>query len=132
MSSNADSDEIRSKVMEIVRASFRPEFLNRLDEIILFHKLLREHMDSIVDIQLARLNNTLSHRKIIVTLSKEAQTFIADKGFDDVYGARPLKRVMVRDIQNPMATMIIDGRVADGSSVNIKLGNNAELEFQVK
>jgi ATP-dependent Clp protease ATP-binding subunit ClpB len=133
MSSNDDNEKIRAGVMEIVRASFRPEFLNRLDEIIIFHKLRKEHMDKIIDIQLLKLNQTLSHRKIEVELSSDAKKIIADKGFDEVYGARPLKRVIVRDIQDPLARMIIEGGVGDSSLVKVSCNKDTgELTFDVK
>jgi len=132
MNSHDDSEKIRAGVMEIVRASFRPEFLNRLDEIIIFHKLKREHMDKIIDIQLKKLNHTLAHRNITLELSESAKKFIAEKGFDEVYGARPLKRVIMRDIQDPMATMIIAGTIGDDSKVKADLDKKAEmLKFEV-
>jgi ATP-dependent Clp protease ATP-binding subunit ClpB len=113
--------------MEVVKASFRPEFLNRLDEIIIFHKLKREHMDKIIDIQLLKLNKTLAHRNIFVDLSSDAKRFIADKGFDEIYGARPLKRVIMRDIQDPMARMILEGTIGDDAQVHIDLDSATEL-----
>ena len=131
MNSNEDSDKIRHGVMEIVRSSFRPEFLNRLDEIIIFHKLKREHMDRIIDIQLSKLNSTLAHRNITLELSNSAKKFLADKGFDEIYGARPLKRVIMRDIQDPMARMIIDGTIGDGCAVKADLDKKLEcLKFE--
>ena len=126
MNSNDDSDKIRVGVMEIVKASFRPEFLNRLDEIIIFHKLKRDHMDKIIDIQLSKLNNTLAHRNIALKLSNDAKKFIADKGFDETYGARPLKRVIMRDIQDPMARMIIEGTIGDDCEVKADLDKKGE------
>ncbi len=109
-------------MMEAVRAAFRPEFLNRLDEIILFHRLTREHMDGIVDIQLGRLRALLSERKIAIDLDTAARAWLADAGYDPAYGARPLKRVIQRQLQNPLANMILDGSIVDGESVSVSAG----------
>jgi ATP-dependent Clp protease ATP-binding subunit ClpB len=89
-----DSDAVRGEVMALVRASFRPEFLNRIDEIILFHRLKRSDMGRIVDIQMTRLAKLLEDRKITLVLEPSARDFLADKGWDPAYGARPLKRVI--------------------------------------
>lgn len=115
---------VREEVMEIVRHSFRPEFLNRLDEIILFHRLAREHMSSIVDVQIARLDATLKDRNITLNLDKKAREWLADKGYDPVYGARPLKRVIQQYLQNRLATLILEGNVKDGDNVNISAGKD--------
>ena len=117
-----DSTEVLGQVMEVVRATFRPEFLNRLDEIILFHRLNRGHMDTIVDIQLGRLGRLLADRKIEMKLDKAARAWLADAGYDPVYGARPLRRVIQRSLQNPLAELILAGKVADGETVNISAG----------
>ncbi|MEQ9574212.1 MAG: AAA family ATPase, partial [Rhodospirillales bacterium] len=114
-----DSAEVRGPVMEIVRQAFRPEFLNRLDEIILFHRLFPEHMGGIVDIQLKRLRKLLTDRHIALDLDPAAQDWLAEKGYDPVYGARPLKRVIQKELQNPLATMILEGSVADGSKIKV-------------
>jgi ATP-dependent Clp protease ATP-binding subunit ClpB len=114
-----DSGEVRADVMEVVRAAFRPEFLNRLDEIILFHRLFREHMDGIVKIQLRRLERLLSERDITLNLDSVARARLADEGYDPVYGARPLKRVIQTLLQNPLAGMILEGRVEDGDTVEV-------------
>jgi ATP-dependent Clp protease ATP-binding subunit ClpB len=113
---------VRDQVMEMVRAAFRPEFLNRLDEIILFHRLSREHMAGIVDIQLGRLRKLLADRRIAIEVDDRARTHLAEAGYDPVYGARPLKRVIQRELQNPLATMILEGRVADGDTVRVTEG----------
>ena len=110
---------VRSQVMDYVRATFRPEFLNRLDEILLFHRLTRAQMDSIVDIQIARLSKLLAARQINLTLDDAARRWLADAGYDPVYGARPLKRVIQRAIQNPLATLLLEGRIEDGKTVNV-------------
>ncbi|MDP2620458.1 MAG: ATP-dependent chaperone ClpB [Hyphomicrobiales bacterium] len=117
-----DSSQVRPQVMEIVRRAFRPEFLNRLDEIILFHRLFREHMTGIVEIQLGRLRQLLAERKIKLALDKAAKAWLADKGYDPVYGARPLKRVIQRALQNPLAGLILEGKVLDGADVKVSAG----------
>jgi ATP-dependent Clp protease ATP-binding subunit ClpB len=119
-----DSGEIRSQVMEIVRASFRPEFLNRLDETILFHRLAREQMGKIVDIQLGRLDKLLFDRKIVLKLDEAAKDWLAEKGYDPIYGARPLKRVIQRYLQNPLAMQILEGTVKDGDTVPVSTEAN--------
>ena len=114
-----DVDEVREQVMGVVRGTFRPEFLNRLDEIILFHRLKRAHMGAIVDIQLLRLKKLLADRKIEVVLTEAARGLLAEKGYDPAYGARPLKRVIQKSIQDPLAEEILAGRVKDGDSVEV-------------
>ena len=114
-----DSSAVRGPVMEAVRAKFRPEFLNRLDEIILFHRLARPHMDAIVDIQIARLSKLLADRKITLLLDGKARAWLGDKGYDPVYGARPLKRVIQKSLQDPLAELLLAGKVADGEVLNI-------------
>ena len=116
---NQDVEEVRDQVMGVVRGAFRPEFLNRLDEIILFHRLKRGHMGAIVDIQLLRLKKLLADRKIEVVLTEEARGLLAEKGYDPAYGARPLKRVIQKSIQDPLAEEILAGRVKDGDSVEV-------------
>ena len=118
-----DVDEVREQVMGVVRASFRPEFLNRLDEIILFHRLKRAHMGAIVDIQLLRLKKLLADRKIEITLSDPARELLSEKGYDPAYGARPLKRVIQKSIQDPLAEEILAGRVKDGDGVEVGVVN---------
>lgn len=114
-----DSDVVRDQVMQVVRAAFRPEFLNRLDETLLFHRLTRAQMGGIVDVQLLRLRKMLEDRKIVLNLDEQALIWLADKGYDPVYGARPLKRVIQRELQNPLAGMILAGKVAEGDSVQV-------------
>ena len=103
----------------VVRGAFRPEFLNRLDEVLLFHRLTRDHMTNIVDIQLDRLRAMLADRKITTDLDEDALTWLGDKGYDPVYGARPLKRVIQRSLQNTLATMLLEGRIEDGETVKV-------------
>ena len=117
-----DTAKVRDKVMEIVRGAFRPEFLNRLDEILLFHRLSRQHMSKIVDIQLKRLNATLADRKIEVVVDDAAKAWLTREGYDPVYGARPLKRVIQKGLQNQLANMILEGKVADGEIVHVTGG----------
>jgi len=112
----------RAKVMEAVRAHFRPEFLNRLDEIILFHRLSRGNMDKIVDIQIARLDKLLADRKIEIDLDDKAREWLASAGYDPVYGARPLKRVIQRRLQDPLAQMMLEGKIGDGAHVKVSAG----------
>jgi ATP-dependent Clp protease ATP-binding subunit ClpB len=118
-----DSSAVRQQVMEVVRHAFRPEFLNRLDDILLFHRLSRGQMTAIVDIQLERLLKLLADRKIRLELDKPARAWLADAGYDPVYGARPLKRVIQRELQNPLAQMILGGRIKDGDTVKISAGD---------
>ncbi|MFT4014968.1 MAG: ATP-dependent chaperone ClpB [Paracoccus sp. (in: a-proteobacteria)] len=118
----ADSSQARTQVMDAVRAHFRPEFLNRLDEIIIFHRLTRENMDGIVKIQLWGLENRLAQRNIHLDLDADATKWLADEGYDPVFGARPLKRVIQRSLQNPLAEMILSGEVLDGQTVHVGAG----------
>ncbi len=117
-----DSTEVRGQVMDVVRAAFRPEFLNRLDEILLFHRLTRDQMSGIVEIQLQRLDALLAERKISLELDDKAREWLAESGYDPVYGARPLKRVIQRELQNPLAELILAGKVADGEAVRVSAG----------
>ncbi len=113
------TSSLRASVMEIVRSSFRPEFLNRIDEILLFHRLDRRHMRGIVDIQLLQIRKLLADRKIELDITDGALNWLADKGYDPVYGARPLKRTLQKFLQNALATMILNGSVRDGDLVKV-------------
>ena len=117
-----DTDAVRDQVMGVVRSAFRPEFLNRVDEIILFHRLQKSEMTSIVDIQMKRLQKLLDERKIVIKLEPSAREWLADKGWDPAYGARPLKRVIQKSVQDPLAEMILSGTVKDGETVNVSAG----------
>ena len=117
--------------MAIVRASFRPEFLNRVDEIILFHRLQKSEMARIVDIQMKRLARLLEERKIAITLEPAARDWLADKGWDPAYGARPLKRAIQKSVQDPLAELILSGRIKDGEKVVITAGKQG-LKFNGK
>jgi ATP-dependent Clp protease ATP-binding subunit ClpB len=105
--------------MEEVRRAFRPEFLNRLDEILLFSRLNRADMTDIVEIQLNRLRKLLADRKIGLKFDGKALQWLANRGYDPVYGARPLKRVIQRSLQNPLATQLLEGKISDGETVEI-------------
>ncbi|MBW4332209.1 ATP-dependent chaperone ClpB [Stakelama sp. CBK3Z-3] len=118
-------EDVEPQVMEVVRAHFRPEFLNRLDEIILFHKLGQEHMGPIVDIQVARVQRLLADRKVTIDLTRGARDWLGRVGYDPVYGARPLKRAVQKYLQDPLADMILRGEVKDGSTVKVEEGDGA-------
>jgi ATP-dependent Clp protease ATP-binding subunit ClpB len=126
-----DVDAVRDQVMAVVRANFRPEFLNRVDEIILFHRLKREQMGAIVDIQMVRLQKLLDERKMTIELSPEARKWLADKGYDPAFGARPLKRVIQKSVQDPLAEKLLAGEIKDGEKVRIGVKGEA-LSFEVK
>jgi len=113
-----------------VRQHFRPEFLNRLDEIILFHRLAQEHMAPIVDIQVARVQKLLKDRKIELDLTEGAKRWLGRVGYDPVYGARPLKRAVQRYLQDPLADKLLSGEVPDGSTVKVDEGDG-ELQMVV-
>ncbi|MFZ1991524.1 MAG: AAA family ATPase, partial [Alphaproteobacteria bacterium] len=114
-----DSSAVKDQVMEVVRGHFRPEFLNRLDEIILFHRLTRAQMSSIVDIQLKRLEALLADRKIKLIFKQDAKNWLADRGYDPVYGARPLKRVIQRSVQDPLSELILAGKIGEGEEIKV-------------
>ena len=117
-----DSDAVVDQVMEMVRMHFRPEFLNRIDETILFHRLRREHMVAITDIQIKRLQALLDERNIVLRLDEPARAWISDKGYDPAFGARPLKRVIQRYVQDPLAELLLSGEVRDGQEVVVSAG----------
>src|SRR5499427_9456394 len=114
-----DVEAVRPYVMAELRSKFRPEFLNRIDEIILFHRLKREQMAAIVDIQIARLQKLLADRKLNLLLDDQARTWLANRGYDPTYGARPLKRVIQKSVQDPLAEQILAGRIRDGQKVPV-------------
>ena len=119
------SDAQRESVMTAVRAHFRPEFINRIDEIVFFKRLGRAEIDHVVDIQMARLSKLLADRKIKVDLTEAARTWLADRGYDPVYGARPLKRVIQKELQDPLARLVLEGKVADNSTVKVDVEGDA-------
>jgi ATP-dependent Clp protease ATP-binding subunit ClpB len=120
-----DTDAARPYVMAEMRAKFRPEFLNRIDEIILFHRLRRDQMVEIVDIQIARLQKLLAERKLKLELDDAARTWLANRGYDPTYGARPLKRVIQKSVQDPLAEQILSGRIRDGDTARITVRGGA-------
>ncbi len=126
-----DEGEMRRRVTDAMRAQFRPEFLNRIDETIVFHSLSLDHIKEIVDIQLRRLKELLSERKMDVELTDAAREMIAREGFDPVYGARPLKRALQREVQNPLAVRILEGEFEDGDTVLVDVRDGGTV-FSVK
>jgi ATP-dependent Clp protease ATP-binding subunit ClpB len=121
---DADVEMARAQVMRVVRDKFRPEFLNRLDEVILFRRLARADMAHIVDIQLSHLRKLLADRKITLELDASATAWLGEAGYDPVYGARPLKRVIQRNLQNALAQAILEGRIKDGETVRVSAGGD--------
>ena len=117
------AESVREQVMEEVRRAFRPEFVNRLDEILLFNRLSRAHMTDIVEVQMQKLLKLLAERKIELKLDGKALQWLANRGYDPVYGARPLKRVIQRSLQNPLATQLLEGRIHDGDTVEVGVEN---------
>ena len=120
---DAPVEQAEPAVMEVVRAHFRPEFLNRLDEIVLFHRLAQQHMGGIVDIQVARVQKLLADRKVTLDLSDAARAWLGRVGYDPVYGARPLKRAVQKYLQDPLADLILKGEVKDGSTIKVDEGD---------
>jgi len=112
------------RVMEALRAHFKPEFLNRLDDIIIFHSLTMEQVKEIVDIQISLLNKNLADHKLEISLENGARDFLAREGFDPVYGARPLKRAIQRNIQDALATAMLEGRFTEGDTVTVKTNDH--------
>jgi ATP-dependent Clp protease ATP-binding subunit ClpB len=126
-----DPDEMRKRVTEALRAQFRPEFLNRIDEIVIFNSLDIELIKEIVDIQLKHLRALLAERKIGLELTDAAKEMIAREGYDPVYGARPLKRALQREVQNPLAVRILEGDLSDGDVVVVDVKDGA-IAFETK
>ncbi len=126
-----ETDAMRDQIMDVVRGHFRPEFLNRLDEILVFHRLTREEMGAIVTIQLKHLEKLLADRQIGLELDDAERNWLGNAGFDPAYGARPLKRVIQRALQNPLASMILEGTIADGQTVKVTAGKDG-LEINGK
>ena len=114
-----EAEQARDAVMDAVRGHFRPEFLNRIDETILFRKLAMEHMGKIVDIQIGLLAKLLEDRRMTISLDEAARDWIATKGYDPAYGARPLKRVIQKELQDPLARMLLEGQIEDGSEIHV-------------
>jgi ATP-dependent Clp protease ATP-binding subunit ClpB len=125
----ADEEEMRRRVLEALNQHFRPEFLNRVDEIIIFHSLSLEDLVKIVDIQLVHLEKRLADYKITLQVSEEAKRYLAQEGFDPVFGARPLKRVIQREIQDPLAREMLEGKFSEGETVRVVL-RDGQLAFE--
>jgi ATP-dependent Clp protease ATP-binding subunit ClpB len=121
----ANAEAARDQVMAAVRAHFRPEFLNRLDEIVVFDRLTRKDMDGIVDIQLGLLANRLAARDITLEVDAAARTWLANRGYDPVYGARPLKRVIQKELQDKLAQKLLAGEIRDGAAVPVTVEDGA-------
>jgi ATP-dependent Clp protease ATP-binding subunit ClpB len=130
-SSSASQDEIRARVTEELKNYFRPEFLNRLDDIIVFHPLGKEHIGQIVEIQLEKLHNRLSERKLTLVMSDKARLQLAQEGYDPEYGARPLKRVIQQRIQNPLAMKILQGEFKEGQHIQVDFSPEGHFAFGV-
>ncbi len=126
-----DVEVARPQVMDAVRAAFRPEFLNRLDEILLFRRLGRAQISGIIDIQLKYLRKLLGDRRITLEIDETTKEYLADRGYDPVYGARPLKRVIQTMLQNKLAELILEGKIGDGASVEVSLADDNVLDFKV-
>lgn len=125
LAAEGDADVIEARVLDAARSHFRPEFINRLDEMLVFHRLEKQHMGAIVDIQLGRLDKLLADRKIELSLTDEAKAYLADKGYDPAYGARPLKRAVQKYIQNPLSDLILGGEIFDGQAVFVEVVDGA-------
>jgi ATP-dependent Clp protease ATP-binding subunit ClpB len=119
----AEVESVKGPVMDAVRAAFRPEFLNRLDELLIFRRLSRQDMTGIVEIQLKRLGKLLTERKVALEVDASAKAWLAESGYDPVYGARPLKRVIQRSLQNPLAEKLLAGEIQDGATVRVSAGD---------
>jgi ATP-dependent Clp protease ATP-binding subunit ClpB len=120
----------REAVLGVLRQHFRPEFLNRIDEVVVFHNLTPEHLKQIVDIQLDHVRRRLAERRLTLEVSEAAKTFLAETGWDPAYGARPLKRAIQRELQDPLALKLLAGEFRDGDAVRVDAGGNA-LTFTV-
>ena len=121
---------VETQVMATLRQHFKPEFLNRVDDVIIFKPLGREHIEYIVDLQLARLRTLLGDRKIVLRLSDAAKKLVSDEGYDPSYGARPLKRAIQRLLQNPLALAILQGKFADGDTILVDVNDANALRFE--
>jgi ATP-dependent Clp protease ATP-binding subunit ClpC len=124
-------DAMKEKVMTEVRKLFRPEFLNRLDDIIVFHELSEEHLRSIVDLMIKDLQNRLAERKVEIDLTDKAKSWLAKEGYDPVYGARPLRRVIERYVENPLSSKLLRGELKEDDVVRVDAGKEG-LTFKTK
>ena len=128
LSNGADSIP-REKILSALREHFRPEFLNRIDEVVVFHSLNREHLAQIVDIQLDHLRDLMHERGLGLHVSEQAKEFIIERGYDPTYGARPLKRAIQRELQDPLAILLLDGDFSAGDEVAVDISND-RLTFE--
>jgi ATP-dependent Clp protease ATP-binding subunit ClpB len=126
LSEENDRGEIESRVMESLKAQFKPEFLNRVDDVLIYHQLGRSEIGTITRVQLQRVEALLADRRISMEVSPEAMEFLADRGYDPQYGARPLKRTIQRLIQDPLAMEILEGRYPEGSKVTVEMAEDGE------
>ena len=126
-----DYEKMKDEALEVLRQSFRPEFLNRVDEVVVFHPLTREELRQIVDIQLIRLRQRLEERKIELELTDKARDYLAEHGYDPSYGARPLKRLIQRELETALGRKLLSGEIRDGSRVIVDAGARG-LEFSSK
>ena len=122
-----DEEAMREKVMDVLKSTFRPEFLNRVDEVIIFRKLKKEDLLKIVDIQIGYLQQRLEEKKIKISFTEAAKNYLAEKGYDEVYGARPLKRLIQREIENPLALKVLSGEIKEGSDVEVDIENGSPV-----
>jgi ATP-dependent Clp protease ATP-binding subunit ClpB len=129
LASGQVTDDQRAKVMDLVRATFRPEFLNRIDEIIIFKPLTREELGEIVEVQLARLATRLAERHITLQLTPAAKEWLAMRGYDPVYGARPLKRLLQKEVLDPLAMRLLTGELHENEQVTVDVGPDGKLTF---
>jgi ATP-dependent Clp protease ATP-binding subunit ClpB len=127
---DATAAQVENAVMNALRQHFRPEFLNRVDDIILFHRLTEEQLEQIVEIQLRRLEKVLAGRRVALELTPAAKRRLAHEGFDPVYGARPLKRVIQREIVNPLSMELLEGKLKEGDRVRVDVGPLGEFTFE--
>ncbi len=123
-----DYEKMKSQALEVLRQSFRPEFLNRVDEVVVFHPLTREELRQIVDVQLMRLRQRLEERKIELELTDKARDYLAENGYDPSYGARPLKRLIQRELETALGRKLLSGEIRDSSRVKVDAGARG-LEF---
>ncbi|MFZ5563382.1 MAG: AAA family ATPase, partial [Thermodesulfobacteriota bacterium] len=122
---NADPDQVREQITDVLRQNFKPEFLNRVDEIIVFHNLNRDQIAKIVEIQVQRLSRRTAERGVSMVLTDRARQYIAEKGYDPVYGARPLKRMIQKHIENPLAMEILKGNIPENSTISVDVEGDA-------
>ena len=121
-----DEEEMRSRVTDALRGHFKPEFLNRVDDTVIFHALREEQIGHILDIQIDQLRARLAERRLTLTLSDEAREFLAKRGYDPQYGARPLKRLIQREVQDPLAMRILEGELPEGSTIRATLDERGD------